>query len=489
MHWWKIPALVAAALLAGCAGLPADRGRGDVAALLKERGRDVSQMSDSPATQALVKELIAEPLAAEDAVRVALLNNPRLKAEYARLGLAAADVYEAGRLSNPRLSASILFVDESGLDDKLDFGISQSFTSLLLLPARSRLAKGEFERAKALVGTEVLGVAAEVESAWYALAGARQVAAMRAAVARAATASADLAQRFFDAGNINRRELALERAAATQAQLDADEAAAAAMRARIALGRLLGLPAPDARWDIASGLPAPLPEEDALTALIERADATRLDLAAARKEVALRADALGVTRRFRFLGDVELGAALERDTDGSRHLGPTLSLELPLFNQHADDVARAQAQLARAEAELAALEIGIVSGVHDAHAQVLAAKSRAGRYRESLIPQREEIVARTQEEVNYMLKGQFELLMMKQQEYDAYQGYLESVRDYWLARVELAQAVGAPLPSNARATETLDVESLTHPEAPAGHEHHEGMPMDESHEHHHGDQQ
>lgn len=435
MEVWKLPsgsALLAATLFAGCAGLPADRGRSDVAALLKERGRDASQVSVEEAAR-LVKELTSRPLAVDDAVRVALVNNPRLKTEYARLGFAAADVYEAGRLSNPQFSVSILFVDEPGLADKVDFGLSQSFTSLLLLPARSRLAKGEFERMKALVGAEVLDLASEVEAAYYTLAGARQVVAMRETVARAATVSADLAQRFFDAGNITRRELALEKAAATQAQLDADEAAAAATRARITLGRLLGLPAADARWGIAGGLPEPIAQEDELAMLIHRADSTRLDLAAARKEVALRADALGVTRRFRYLGDVSVGIEAERDTDGSRHLGPALSLELPLFNQNADDVARA-------EGDLATLEIEIASAVHDAHAQVLAAKARTGRFRSALIPQREEIVARTQEEVNYMLKSPFELMMMKQQEYDAYQGYLEAARDYWLARVQLACA-------------------------------------------------
>jgi outer membrane protein, heavy metal efflux system len=63
-----------------------------------------------------------------------------------------------------------------------------------------------------------------------------------------------------------------------------------------------------------------------------------------------------------------------------------------------------------------------------------------------------------------MLVGQFELLLVKQQEYDAYQGYLEAVRDYWLARVELARTVGAPLPSAAQAGDTsLDAETLIQP--------------------------
>ena len=63
-----------------------------------------------------------------------------------------------------------------------------------------------------------------------------------------------------------------------------------------------------------------------------------------------------------------------------------------------------------------------------------------------------------------MLIGIFELIAIKQEEYDAYQGYLESVRDYWVARAGLARAVGSMLPSAARAgDEYLDVEDFIRP--------------------------
>jgi len=47
----------------------------------------------------------------------------------------------------------------------------------------------------------------------------------------------------------------------------------------------------------------------------------------------------------------------------------------------------------------------------------------------------------------------FELIQAKRQEYDAYQSYLEAIRDYWLARTDLMRAVGARLPSESTATE------------------------------------
>ena len=134
-------------LLTACAQLPADHGIADVQQLVAQRS---GQQLDAPDadTLTLVTELLATPLSVDQAVHVALLNNPRVRAEYARLGIAAAEVYDAGRLSNPRLSMDRLVSDVSGQADQAGFGLVQSFTDLLLLPARGRLAAGEFERAK-----------------------------------------------------------------------------------------------------------------------------------------------------------------------------------------------------------------------------------------------------------------------------------------------------------------------------------------------------
>lgn len=442
------PVLLLSAM--GCAGLPADHGIDDTRRLVSER-RAIEPAAPGADTRRLVADLLAQPLTADAAVRIALLNNPRLQAEYARLGLAAAEVYDAGRLSNPGLGVSVLASSEAGAANAVTFGLAQSFTDLLLLPARSRLARAEFERAKLEAGAAILDLAAEVEMAYFELVGAQQVLAMREAVHTAAGAAAELAQRFHDAGNINALELVMEQSAATQARLDVAQARSDALTARSALNRLLGLRAGDGRWSVSDRLPAVLEADDDFDALFDLAQRSRLDLAAKQAEVDALADSLGVTRRFRYLGAVELGYELEKETDGARLSGPHLSLELPIFNQGRGKVTRAESALAQAEAELHAMALDVGHAVHLAHAQVGAARERAGQYRSELIPQREAIVARTQEEVNYMLEGQFQLLAVKQQEYDAYQGYLEAVRDYWLARVRLSHAAGSRLPSAARA--------------------------------------
>jgi cobalt-zinc-cadmium efflux system outer membrane protein len=457
MDGWTIPGrflmLVALLAVSACASLPADRGFGDVRHLVAERGGREWPAEDTAAdsdTQKLVAEWLAQPLTADRVVQIALVNNPRQRAIYARLGLASAEVYNAGRLSNPRFSAAVLFSNAAAAASQVTFGLAQSFTDLLLLSARSRFAQGEFERAKEQAGSEILNLAADVETAYYRLVGAKQVAAMRGTVVKAAQTSADLAQRFFDAGNINALALALEQSSASAARLSAMQAEAEAVAARNALNRLMGLRAGDGRWQATDQLPMPLAQEDDFDTLIQLARRSRLDLAAKRREVDLLAASLGVNRRTRYLGNIEVGVETEHETDGSRITGPNLSVELPIFNSGAGKVAHAEALVDQADAELQALGLDIGNSVQLAHAKVMAATVRAGQFRSALIPQREAVVRRTQEEVSYMLRGQFELLLAQQQEYDAYQGYLEAVRDYWLARVELAREVGARLPSQDR---------------------------------------
>jgi cobalt-zinc-cadmium efflux system outer membrane protein len=160
-----------------------------------------------------------------------------------------------------------------------------------------------------------------------------------------------------------------------------------------------------------------------------------------------------VTRAFRLLGDTGIGYEREEETDGARLSGPTLELELPIFNQGQARVARAEAQLRVARARLAHFELSSDNAV-DAGAQRVQVLSDIVRiHREALVPQRETVVARSQEEQNYMLIGVFELIRAKTEEYDAYQSLLEAVRDYWLARVDLMRVVGSRLPSEQQAGE------------------------------------
>ena len=451
-----LPALAFALALAGCASLSPQPPADEVSSLLESRGAvavDWSAVGAPADERRALSEWLDKPMTLDAALRVAMLQSPSLREEYGRLGLARAEVLEAVQLENPRLSLSRLSVDGGGHNRTA--GLSLPLVDLLVLPARARLAAADYERARLDVAGSVLGIAADVEAAWYAYVAARQVAAMRGAVAEGSAASAELAQRFFDAGNISELQLRQEQAIASEARIDALRARADAGRHRLELNTLLGLSGPAAQWEVSEHLPLPVPREDEPAQLVQLARDGNLELLAARQEAQVLADALGLTRTLRWLGSSEIGYEREEEAGGKRLRGPHLSLELPVFNQGQAKMARAQAQLAGALARVQRAELSSENAVRLGAEAVSALREVVALHRDALVPQREDIVARQQERQNFMLIGVFELVQAKVAEYDAYQAYLEAVRDYWLARVELSRAVGQRLPSDA------DVGALT----------------------------
>ena len=81
------------------------------------------------------------------------------------------------------------------------------------------------------------------------------------------------------------------------------------------------------------------------------------------------------------------------------------------------------------------------------------ARDAADRYRHALIPQREAIVDQMQQRTNQMLADSFALLVAKQREQAASDGYVDAVQDYWRVRVALLRVAGTQLVS---ALPTLD---------------------------------
>jgi len=452
--------------LGGCATVPPDLGRSDVDAMVAEHGQDASAAVSTAATAELLVNLTAAPLTAESAIRIALINNPQLAATYATLGFGAADVYQAGRIRNPVFSASVLDSSLAFQQNQITFGLAASFTDLITLSARKRLSAGAFSALKQSIGDAVLRIAADAQMGFYRYVGEQQIATLRAQTSRAAGLSAALAERYHDAGNMNGRELAMEKAAASEAQLRALTAQADQFAARTALATVLGLSV-GAAWQAPAQLEVPLSEEDNLDTLLDLAHRSRLDLAAAITRADVLADRLGVVNWTRWLGELEVGVEHERQSEGGYLTGPIASWELPIFNQHEDALLRANADLQIAVFDVRRITLEVDNSVRLAHAAVLNARARVQEYRDVLIPQRIEAVKQAQQEVSFMLIGAFELISLKQAEYDAYQGYLEAVRDYWLQRVALSLAVSNALPGDALTGQSsVDVESLIAPAQP-----------------------
>ena len=443
-------AITLAALLGGCASVATDAGYDHVAQLVADRTGETTAWDhgapDDAAIAQRVAELLKGDLTQHNAVAIALINNKSLQASYHELGIAQADLLAAGQLSNPSLTVAVGFPENSNAVISTEFGLVQSLLDVALLPMRKHVAAQQFEHEQLRLAGEIVAMVAKVKKEFIALQAAQQIAELRRMVLSAAQSASELAERQYVAGNIGDLELESQRDAFAQCKLDVAHAELQLELQRESLTRLLGLWGAQTNWHVSATL-AELPSaEDDLEHLETLAITQRLDIASAKQQVDVVAQALHITKTSRFVGAVDVG--VQRETGPERGIavtGPTLRVELPIFNQRQAPIRKLTAQLAQSQDHLDALSIDARSEVRAARITLLSARAVVEQYRNVVLPIRERTVAFAQQRYNAMLLGVFQLLLVKRSEIDGYRGYIEAVRDYWLARIELSRVVGGQL--------------------------------------------
>lgn len=449
-------------VMSGCAIQPRSAAE-QINRLTQERGLPVP--GPTLDRRAAAHELLAQPLGVEQAVAVAVLLNPRVQRIYAELDLADADVIAASTLANPVYSFAYLKATGpiGGVLTVND--IAQSISALILRGPRTRLAQAAYESQRRHAADQILALAADTRAAWYRYLSAQQLASLRATMADAANASAELASRFHAAGNLKRLELAASRANDTRAQLHRISADAQADAARRELALMLGVAPGRTDWTISPDWPDQAADLPARSFMLELAQLARLDRAALVKRVTQLEDAAGVTRSTRLLGEAEIGLERESEPFHPRFYGVHGSIEIPVFNRRQGEYRHRLATLEQARAELRMLEAQIAAEVLDAYAHTELAQATLRRIGQVMLPLQQEIVELTQREVNYMLESVFELMAAKQEEYAIQELLLQARRDYWTARSELERALALPLsglPSDATRISRLDAPSFQH---------------------------
>jgi cobalt-zinc-cadmium efflux system outer membrane protein len=164
------------------------------------------------------------------------------------------------------------------------------------------------------------------------------------------------------------------------------------------------------------------------------------------------AKALRLKRSTRYLPGVNLGVNAEQDLDHSWVVGPTLDMEIPLFDQGQPEIARLTAEYRRSLRRFESLAVNIRSEVREARDALIAAREAALYHAQFLLPQNQKLLSETLLHYNAMQVGNYDLLLSKQREQQAEQAAIEALRDYWIARVRLQTAVGGtfvPSPTTA----------------------------------------
>jgi len=434
-------------LMGGCASVPQDAGFGETRAAVEartgaravwnrggEEDREVAEQTSA---------LLAKDMSADDAVQLAVLNNPELQVVYEELGVAQADVVQAGLLKNPVFSASVRFPARPY--HGVDAGVEEEFVDLLFLPARKKMAESEFAASKARVGGRVVALAAEVRRAYYRAAAAGEIVGIRKEAQDAADSSAELAGRLFEAGNITELARDSYRAEAGQSKLDAGDAALELAEARQELAKLMGLTMRLGEMRVAGGL-AELPvKELAEEELRKRALGQRLEVIAARQEAAALLQQKDVAGTAAAISGGSVGAELVRDPDVKTTIGPAVSVAVPVFDQGQAANAKAVAQWRQAQARVRETGAEVTAEVGLAFERMSAARDRAAFDRETLFPLRQRMTQQTLQQYNGMLASPFALIEAKRAELSARVEAVQAVEAYWIARADMEKAIGGKL--------------------------------------------
>jgi len=452
---WLLSSIV---FLNGCASVALNAGFDEVKAAVEERaaikiywnnGTDL----DKEAAEKL-GSLLKDKLTVDDAVQIGLLNNRELQAVYSDLGVAQADLVQAGLLNNPIFDGAIKWATPGGGKPDLELAVVMNFLDIIYLPLRKRVAAARFEEAKTRVGGLVLDFAARVRTAFLMHQANQQMLELRQTIVQALNASLEVARRLTEAGNITDLEFARDRALAEAGKLALRSAEVAVRQSREELNTLMGLWGKQTEWQTDERLPE-IPQQPIQTEELERVALNRsVDLLNARQRLVSAGEQLGVNKATALIPESHMGVLGER-TDGAWEVGPVLEFPIPLFDQGQARTGRAAAELRRAQQEYYALAIRIRSMSRAVRDRMEGARDRALYYRDIMLPLHERIVNESQLQYNAMQLGPIQLLRAREQQIETGAAYVEALRDYWLARAELAQLLSGRLPGGdgARAGE------------------------------------
>ena len=450
----SVAVLVATLLTSACAELSPD---GGMLLVQQQAGttlaKDVTKIrteEEAAAAEACVRTLLAQPLTAEAAVQIALLNNRGLQADYNELGISEAQMVEASLPPSPSFALSKLF---TSAQFEIERQIVQNVLGLLTLPRRREIAEDKFHQAQVRAVEATLRTAAEARRGYYRAVAANQIVGFLSKARTSAESISELSKKLGETGAMPKLDQAREHAfyAEVSAQLAVARLRQRSERAR--LNRALGLWGQQTNYKLPGSL-APLPAPPPPIADVEtQAVLSRADLQVARMQLAILAKQYGLTRATRFINMLQAAGINTSDStlvpqsngeevrDRERFNGFEIDFEIPIY-----DFGRARTRLAE-EAYMQAVNrliekaVNVRSQADEAYQTYRGTYDIAGHFDKEILPLRE--IISQQELLNYngMLTDLFALLADARARILANVQAIEARRDFWLAKADLHVAI------------------------------------------------
>ena len=380
-------------------------------------------------------------LTADEAIRLALQQNPTVTAAQARLEAATAGVRGARAPFNLQgeVTPGVGFTNGNAL-------LSQEFDLGGRRAAQTQAAQGQRAAAEAELALARLQVATQARASYFDLTRAQAVERAAAEAAALARQVRDAVRRRVDLGEapavqLTRGEIEVGRAEQEVARAQGD------VRARLAtLNVLLGR-APETAVTPTEVLTLPAVPPGAQE-LAERALRQRPELAAGRGLLEARRGQVEVARAQRrpaLFAEVASDIwSLDRDPFQTRNLGLQARVSFPLFDRGRlrAEVDRAQAGVREQEAELAVAARTVNTEVQQAAAALTAAREVALNYQQTILPRSEDLLRATRAGFETGLSSFLDVLEAQRVHRQTQTEYLNALYEAVRARTALERAVG-----------------------------------------------
>jgi outer membrane protein TolC len=383
---------------------------------------------DAPRTAAGMLEL-------SEAVRLAVLHDPRLQAALARLRAARAEAEQARLLPNPILNVAIRFRAESPV---IDAALAEDLLTLLQRPRRASAADHRLRAAAGEVLSTLADVVSDVQESYHDVQALTDEMAALEDRRKLAERMIEIGNARFKAGETSSLDVTTLQAQRLDFEVSLAEKRQELHEARLTLARSVGNPSAGDEWTLAPWR-APLPPRAAERAWLEAAMRHRSELQSKRWELSAFGDEVALTQ-LAWLEGGDFGVMSERDLKWSA--GPSLTVPIPLFDWGQAKYAKAAANLAEARHQMVQLQRQVVQDVRTQYSAYGSAVLTLRLAREELLPLQERRSAQAESSYRAGETDVATLLLAEEDLLDARIKVIELQRKAAAARVKLQRAVG-----------------------------------------------
>jgi outer membrane protein TolC len=387
--------------------------------------------------------LIAGEISLDEAVAIAVEQNPDLAVVANELVIARSEVQRANYISqfNPELLSEGDYRDRAGHSNSQEWrGRLAQQLEIFGQPAlRRRSAALGYQGTQANVRNQVRLLTAAVKMTFYEAVRERRRSELLTELESLDHRLLDAARARFEAGEIGQIDLNLSRVRYGESRRARIDGLEAYRLQRSSLGRLLGNAA-GAEPEPGGDLKVELLKTD-LAALLAIARANRPDIKAAQTEISRLKTEAQLNRRLA-LPNPSVGPLFGHEQTNEQFIGLSIGFSLPLFNRRQAEATAIAGRLGQAQQTLRAVELNVEREVRDAHSRYLTALQGLRASQEDVVQPARESFGLLEQAFNAGKLDLLSLSVAERQAFEARMGNLDAWFNVASARISLDLAVG-----------------------------------------------